>query len=70
MFTLDELNQLKKVNLVRLAKYYKMEDFSRWWNKDKMVEAIYNYTNPKKEENLPPMSARVRRIYESSNKEK
>lgn len=70
MFTLDELNQLKKKNLIRLAGYYKMEDFSQWWNKDKMVEAIYNYISPKKEESLPPMSVRVRRIYESSNKEK
>ena len=66
MFTLEELQQLKKVNLVRLAKYCKMEDFSKWWNKGKMVEAIYDYCNPKEEEILPPMSVRVRRIYESS----
>ena len=70
MFTLEELQQLKKKNLIKLAGYYKIEDFNKWWNKDKMVEAMYNYLSPKKEETLPPMSARVRRIYESSNKEK
>jgi len=69
MFTMDELNEMTKDQLVKLAGYYKLEDFSKYWIKDKMIEAIWNEIKPIEEVNEEnPMSARVRRIYES-NKE-
>ena len=70
MFTREELEEMTKDTLVRLAEYYKMDDFSKYWIKEKMVEAILDELNPKVEvaNELPPMSARVRRIYEA-NKE-
>lgn len=70
MFTLDELNEMTKDQLIKLAGYYKLDDFSKYWIKEKMIDAIWAELNPKVEveDTTPPMSARVRRIYET-NKE-
>lgn len=71
MFTREELEEMTKDTLIRLAGYYKLDDFSKYWIKDKMIQAIWDELNPKvepTEEVLPPMSVRVRRIYET-NKE-
>jgi len=69
MFTREELNDMYKDQLIKLAGYYKIEGFSKYWTNAQMVEVIYNYISPKEEvTELPQMSARVRRIYET-NKE-
>lgn len=67
MFTKEELQKLTNKNLVKLAGYYKLK-VSKYWNKDKLVNTIYDCISPKIEEEVPPMSVRVRRIREA-NKE-
>jgi len=72
MFTKEELEEMTKDTLVRLAEYYKLDDFSKYWIKDKMIQAILDEITPKPEvvdDGLPPMSERVRRIYNASHKE-
>ena len=71
MFTLDELNQMTKDQLIKLATYYKLE-FSKYWIKSKIIGAIQEHTTPREEDpkKYPyPMSVRQRRIYDASNKE-
>lgn len=71
MFTMNELENMTKDQLTKLAGYYKLDDFSKYWIKEKMIQAIWDELNPKVEviDELPPMSARVRRIYNASHKE-
>jgi len=68
-FTQEELQLLTKDQLKRLCKYYDIEVF-RSWTKAKLIEVILEYLKPVEDfaEDIP-MSARIKRIYQSSHKE-
>ena len=66
MFTREELESYLKEDLRTLARYYGVSINSRM-NKGEIIDAILeeNMKLKEAEVELPPMSARVRRIYES-----
>ena len=66
MFTKEELESYLKEDLKTLARYYSVSINSRM-NKGEIIDAILeeNMKLKEAEVELPPMSARVRRIYES-----
>ena len=65
MFTKEELESYLKEDLKTLARYYSVSINSRM-NKGEIIDEIVEAIQPKElEVELPPMSARVRRIYES-----
>ena len=66
MFTREELESYLKEDLKTLAKYYGVSINSRM-NKGEIVDVILEENKYLKEAEveLPPMSVRVKRIYES-----
>lgn len=71
-FTVEALNAVLKPRLYELALYYKLDVNTRS-TKGEIIEKILKYFDEIKEadkkaeeESLPPMSIRVRRIYEST----
>jgi len=70
MYEREELEDLYKDQLVRLAEYIGLEVNMRML-KEEIIEEILEYEEPKEEEiveDLPPASVRIQRIRES-NKE-
>ena len=79
VFTRRELEALTKKQLGKLAEYYGVE-ISQYWLKEKIIDTIIEETNAISPERnvvdaveekisrgeLPPMSVRVRRIYEAN----
>lgn len=66
MFTREEMESYLKEDLKTLAKYYDVPINSRM-SKGEIIDAILegNMKLKESEVELPPMSVRVRRIYES-----
>ena len=68
LFTHDELNGFTVVQLKKLANYYNIS-YGSQIRKPELVEKIYNlFSEPQEEENLPRMSARIKRIYDSQHR--
>ena len=69
LFTHDELNSFTVVQLKKLANYYGIS-YGSQIKKPELVEKIYNlFSEPQEEEeNLPKMSVRLKRIYDSLHK--
>ena len=66
MFTRKELENLKKDQLKKLAKYYKLEKYKSL-RKNELIDALLDHLYPEKPEGeLPSASVRIRRIRESN----
>ena len=65
MFTEKELNNLLKLQVINLAKYYGIDANMRMMKGD-VIGLILDYGRKQEEANEPPMSARVRRIKEQN----
>ena len=65
MFTEKELNNLLKVQVINLAKYYGI-DANMKMRKGDVIGLILEYGRKKEEADEPPMSVRVRRIKEQN----
>ena len=69
-FEKSNLKKLKKADLQSLAEYYGLET-KKSMKKGELVNLVWNYINStiievKQEEELPPMSVRIKRIYKAS----
>jgi hypothetical protein len=66
MYSYESLEALTKNNLVSLASYRGIPDVNMKMLKGDIIDAILKYDQPKAvEEELPPMSVRIKRIRES-----
>ena len=65
MFTKEELNNLLKLQVINLAKYYGI-DANMNMLKGDVIGLILEYGRKQEEANEPPMSVRVRRIKEQT----
>ncbi len=69
MYSREQLDVLTVDKLKNLAKYIEVLNIKSSMRKGEIIEAILEYTKPKEVvEDLPPMSVRVRRIYESQER--
>ena len=67
----ETVEKLTKYNLVRLAEYYGV-DVKKKWSKDKILselkEKVYTTSVTGVDADIPEMSVRVRRIYDSQKR--
>lgn len=64
----DELNELTVYQLKNLARYYDLQ-FPVRIRKQDLIDLIIGLQRQKREENIPQMSARVRRLQELNRSE-
>ena len=65
MYSQEQLDSLTKKRLLDLSEYLEVPNVYKSMKKGEVIEAILEYMKPEVVEELPPMSVRVKRIYES-----
>jgi hypothetical protein len=69
MYSYESLEVLTKNRLLDLSEYLEVPNVYKSMRKGEVIEAILKYMKPEVVENeLPPMSVRVRRIKESQER--
>ena len=69
MYSQEQLESLTKKRLLDLSEYLEVPNVYKSMRKGEVIEAILEYTKPEVvEKELPPMSVRVKRIYESQER--
>jgi len=65
IFSKEDLERITKPRLLKLAQYYELE-MKTYWNKEQIIDAFIKYFEEQKtkEEEVPTMSVRLRRIRE------
>ena len=65
IFSKEDLERITKPRLLKLAQYYELE-MKTYWNKEQIIDAFITYFEEQKikEEEVPTMSVRLRRIRE------
>ena len=65
MYSYESLEVLTKKRLLDLSEYLEVPNVYKSMRKGEVIEAILEYRKSEVAEELPPMSVRVKRIYES-----
>jgi predicted RNase H-like nuclease (RuvC/YqgF family) len=69
MYSYESLEVLTKKRLLDLSEYLEVPNVYKSMRKGEVIEAILEYMKPEVvEEDVPPMSVRVKRIYESQER--